>query len=130
MLQLFKRDHFILGYANNNILYIKNGHDISFDNLRRLGYDSSKAIDGNNNLLGHVQKIKVSLFMPMRKNLWLAPFFTVVSATPLNQEEVSHLYRFCKLMGGVNITVSHVSSIKDFLDQPSLKLIRKNYYSC
>ena len=130
MLPLFKRDHFILAYANNGILYIKNGPDISFDNLIRLGYDSSKAIDGSNNLLKHVQKIKVSHFMPMRRNLWLAPFFTVVTASPLSQEEVSHLYRFCQLLGGVNITVSHVSSIKDFLDQPSLKLIRKNYFSC
>lgn len=130
MRSLFKRDHFILGYANNGILYIKNGQDISFDKLNRLGYDSSKAIDSNNNLLEHVEKIKVSLFMPMRRNLWLAPLFTVVSASPLNQEEVSHLYRFCKLMGGVNITVSHVSSIKEFLEQPSLKLIRQNYFSC
>lgn len=130
MRSLFKRDHFIVGYANNGILYIKNGHDISFDILSRLGYDSSKAIDQDNNLLEHAQKIKVSLFMPMRKNLWLAPLFTVVSASPLSKEEVSHLYRFCKLLGGVNITVSHVSSIKDFLEQPSLKLVRQNYYSC
>jgi hypothetical protein len=129
MLSLFKRDHFIVGYTNG-ILYIKNGRDISFDTLTRLGYDSSKAIDGSNNLLEDVQKIKVSLFMPMRKNLWLAPLFTVVSASPLNPNEVAHLYRFCKLLGGVNITVSHVSSIKDFLDQPSLKLIRQNYFSC
>jgi len=130
MLSLFKRDHFILGYASNGILYIKNGNAVSFDSLRRLGYDSSKAIDRHNNLLDHAQKIKVSLFMPMRNNIWRAPLFTVVSASPLNQEEVSHLHRFCQLMGGINITVSYVSSIKAFLEKPSLKLVRKNYYSC
>jgi hypothetical protein len=130
MFRFFKRDHFILGYANNDILYIKNGDVMSFDNLRRLGYDSSKAIDQYNNLFDHAQKIKVSHFMPLRKNLWLAPWFTVVSAAPLEQEEVSHLYRFCQLMGGVEITISHVSSVKDFLEQPSLKLVRRNYVNC
>lgn len=102
---------------------------MSFDDLRRLGYDSTKAIGEYNNLLDQAQKIKVTYFMPLRKNLWLAPWFTLVSASPLDQEEVSHLYRFCELMGGTEITISHVSSVKAFLEQPSLKLVRKNYVS-
>jgi len=125
MLRLFKRDHFILGYTANGILYIKNGDAMSFDDLRRLGYDSSKAIDEYN-----AKKLKVTHFMPLRKNLWLAPWFTLVSAAPLQQEEVSHLYRFCQLMGGIEITISHVSSVKAFLEQPSLKLVRENYVGC
>jgi len=130
MLRLFKRDHFILGYTANGILYIKNGDAMSFDDLKRLGYDSSKAIDKHNNLLAHAQKIKTAYFMPLRKNLWLAPWFTLVSASPLQQEEISHLHRFCQLMGGTEITISHVSSVKAFLEQPSLKLVRENYVSC
>ena len=128
MFDFFKRDHFILGYERNDILYIKNGKEMAFDNLKRLGYDSSSAISLNNNLLTRAPQIKVILFMPMRKNRWLSPLFTLVSALPLAPEEVSHLYRFCQLMGGTKITISHVSSVKDFLDQPSLKLVRKNYY--
>ncbi|MDB5272986.1 MAG: hypothetical protein JWO58_1353 [Chitinophagaceae bacterium] len=130
MFNFFKRDHFILGYERNDILYIKNGKGIAFDSLKRLGYDSSKAIDQNNNLLTHAAKIKVVLFMPMRRNRWLSPLFTLVSALPLTKEEVSHLYRFCELMGGTKITISHVSSVKAFLEKPSLKLVRINYYSC
>ncbi|MDB5257712.1 MAG: hypothetical protein JWM14_2407 [Chitinophagaceae bacterium] len=130
MFASFKRDHFILGYTNNGILYIKNGDVMSFDNLKRLGYDSTKAIDQSNNLFDHARNIKVSIFMPLRKNLWLSPWFTVVSASPLQQEEVTHLYRFCQLMGGIEITISHVSCVKTFLEQPSIKLVRKNYVSC
>jgi hypothetical protein len=129
MLSLFKRDHFILGYVNNGILYIKNGNNTSFDDLKRLGYDASKAIDASNNLFEHAHKIKMTLFTPLRKNVWRAPQFTVVTDSPLLPEEVSHLYRFCELMGGVNITVSEVSSLKAFLNEPSMKLIRKNYIS-
>lgn len=130
MLKLFKRDHFILGYATNGILYIKNGDAMSFDDLKRLGYDSSKVIDEHNNLFNPAKNIKVAYFMPLRKNLWLAPWVTLVSATPLKQEEVSHLYRFCQLMGGTKITISYVSSVPSFLDQPSLKLVRQNYCRC
>ncbi|MBC7486465.1 MAG: hypothetical protein H7282_06915 [Cytophagaceae bacterium] len=129
MLRLFKRDHFILGYTANGILYIKNGDAMSFDDLRSLGYDFSKDIGKYNNLLDQARKIKVAYFMPLRKNLWLAPWFTLVSASPLQKEEVAHLYRFCELMGGVEITVSYVSSVKAFLEKPSLKLVRKNYVS-
>jgi hypothetical protein len=130
MFPLFKRDHFILGYAANGILYIKNGKNISFDNLKRLGYDSTKAIDQHNNLFEQAYKIKVTHFTPLRENLWRSPLLTFVSASPLNAEEISHWYRFCELLGGINITISHVSSIQAFLDKPSLKLVRQNYYSC
>ncbi|HSZ73022.1 MAG TPA: hypothetical protein VK750_10130 [Cytophagaceae bacterium] len=129
MLKLFKRDHFFLGYEYDDILYIKNGKSIAFDNMKRFGYDSSKVIDRHNNLLVNAPKIKTILFMPLRENVWLAPSFTVVCALPLHRDQVSHLYRFCKLMGGTNITISHVSSVKSFLEKPSLKLIRKNYYN-
>lgn len=127
MLTIFKRDHFILGYADNGILYIKNGKDISFDDLKRLGYDSTKVIDRYNNLLVHAHKIKITHFMPLRKNLWCSPLLTVVSASPLNAAEVSHLYRFCKLIGGINITISYVSSLQAFLEKPSLRLVKQNY---
>ena len=129
MLALFKRDHFILGFAENNILYIKNGKEIVFDSLHRLGYDASRTIDRNNNLFVHHQKTKVSLFMPMRTNKWLSPMFTMVSAIPLNEEQVRHFYRFCELMGGTKITISQVSSVKNFLENPSLRWIKKHYYN-
>ncbi len=103
---------------------------MSFDNLKRLGYDSSKAIDRYNNLFEHAQKTKVTLFMPLRKNLWLSPWFTVVSSSPLSQQEVSHLCSFCQRMGGIEITISHVSSVQDFLNKPSLKLVQQNYTGC
>ena len=127
MLSLFRRDHFILGYAANGILYIKNGKSISFDDLKRLGYDCTKAIDRQNNLFQQVDKVKVMYFMPLRKNLWLAPLFTVVSDSPLNTKEVDHLYRFCQLMGGIKTTVSYVSSVPAFIEKPTIKLVLKNY---
>ena len=127
MLQLFKRDHFILGYESNGILFIKNGQNIAFDTLKRFGYDPFQAIDQTNTLFPHAEKIKAMLFMPMRKNIWRSPFFTIVCAHPLSQEHATHLYRFCELIGGINITVSYVSSVKAFLEKPSLKLVRENY---
>lgn len=127
MLSLFKRDHFILGYAANGILYIKNGKSISFDDLKRLGYDCTKAIDRHNNLLHQIDKVKVTHFMPLRKNLWRSPLFTVVSDSPLDAEEVDHLYRFCQLLGGIKTTVSYVSSVPAFIEKPTIKLVLKNY---
>lgn len=127
MLSFFKRDHFILGYEANGILYIKNGNATSFNDLKKLGYDYSKAIDGNNNLFEQAHKIELLHFIPLRKNLWLSPLFTVVCAFPLCREEVNHLFRFCQLMGGIRTTISYVSSVHDFLEKPSFKLVVKNY---
>lgn len=123
----FRRDHFILGCMHNGILYIKNGNCIAFDSMKRMGYDSSLAISKHNNLFKHARAVKLSLFAPLRKNFLLSPLFTVVCSTPLNQEEVVHFHEFCKLMGGVKITISLVSSVKDFLDKPNMKLVKVNY---
>jgi len=127
MLSLFKRDHFILGYTANGILYIKNGNITSFDSLKSLGYDRSKAIDRHNNLFEQAPIIKVTHFTPLRKNLFRAPMFTVVCDSPLAGEEVEHLFIFCHLMGGVNTTISHVTSVSSFIEKPNVRLVIKNY---
>lgn len=125
----WKRDHFILAFETDNILFIKNetSQYLTFENMQRLGYDASQPVAKNNNLLNQASVIKTILVTPLRKNIWRSPSFTVVCSHALEEDAVLHMHRLCELLGGTNITVSSVRSTKEFLSRPHYRLIRENY---
>lgn len=122
----FSRDHFIIGY-DDKILYVKHKEMFSFNFLYTLGYDPKQDLNEQNNLLRQSVDISIRMLSLSRKNPWLAPQITMVCSGDLNKEEVIHLHHFCELLGGVNITLTRVHSVIDFVREPKIGLIHTNY---
>ncbi len=121
------KDHVLIGYDHNNIIFIRHQNDWDFDFLPRLGYDSNKDITNANTLKTFAYKTKRELLDPLRKNTWSKPKITLACSSPLKKSEVIHLHQFCELIGGVEISIVRVYSMIDFLKNPHYRMIETHY---
>lgn len=121
------KDHLLIGYDHDNIILIRHQNDWGFDFLPRLGYDSKKGISNANVLKRFANKTKRELLDPLRKNRWSKPKITLACSMPLKKSDVILLHQFCKLIGGVEISILRVYSMIDFLKNPHYRMIETNY---
>jgi hypothetical protein len=122
-----QKDHFLIGYDEDNVVFIRYNNQWSYDYLPRLGYDVNQDVTASNNLTAQASKNKSELLHSVSNKFWKKPSITVVTSKVLSQAEVIHWYQFCKMVGGIETAVLNVSSVIHFMQTPHYKFIRTHY---